>query len=71
MTKLAEYSIIVTYTNNKGLKMSAMSNLSLEIESMLEQDFRPTTIALMLEIPVDWVYEVLDEIVDNIDEFAV
>jgi hypothetical protein len=51
--------------------MSAMSNLSLEIESMLEQDFRPTTIALMLEIPVDWVYEVLDEIVDNIDEFAV
>lgn len=51
--------------------MSAMSNLSLEIEAMLEQDYRPTTIALILEIPVSWVYEVIDEIVDNVDEFAV
>lgn len=47
--------------------MSVMSSLSLEIEDMLEQDFSPATIALILEIPVSWVYEV----VDNIDEFAV
>ncbi len=47
--------------------MSVMSNLSLEIETMLEQDFSPATIALILEIPVSWVYEV----VDNLDEFAV
>jgi hypothetical protein len=47
--------------------MSAMSNLSLEIETMLEQDFSPATIALILEIPVSWVYEV----VDSIDQFAV
>jgi len=47
--------------------MSAMSNLSLEIETMLEQDVSPATIALILEIPVSWVYEV----VDSIDEFAV
>ena len=47
--------------------MSVMSNLSLEIEAMLEQDFSPATIALILEIPVSWVYEV----VDNLDEFAV
>lgn len=51
--------------------MSTMSNLSLEIETMLEQDYSPATIALILEIPVSWVYEVIDEIVDNIDEFAV
>jgi|LauGreDrversion4_2_1035121.scaffolds.fasta_scaffold5216589_1 hypothetical protein len=51
--------------------MSAMSNLSLEIEAMLEQDYRPITIATMLEIPVSWVYEVIDQIVDNVDEFAV
>lgn len=51
--------------------MSVMSNLSLEIEAMLEQDYRPGTIALILEIPVSWVYEVVDEIVDNMDEFAV
>lgn len=44
-----------------------MSNLSLEIETMLEQEFSPATIALILEIPVSWVYEV----VDNADEFAV
>ena len=48
-----------------------MSNLSLEIEAMLEQDYRPATIADILEIPVSWVYEVVDEIIDNIDEFAV
>ena len=51
--------------------MSVMSNLSLEIEAMLEQDFSPSTIALILEIPVSWVYEVIEEIVDNISEFAV
>ena len=51
--------------------MSAMSNLSLDIEAMLEQDYSPATIALILEIPVSWVYEVIDEIVDNISEFAV
>ena len=51
--------------------MSVMSNLSLETEAMLEQDYRPITIALILEIPVSWVYEVVDEIVDNMDEFAV
>jgi len=51
--------------------MSSMKNLSLEIEALLEQDYRPTTIAMMLEIPVAWVYEVIDQIVDNIDEFTV
>jgi len=34
---------------------------------MLEQDFSPATIALILEIPVSWVYEV----VDSTNEFAV
>lgn len=47
--------------------MSVMSNLSLEIETMLEQDFSPVTIALLLDIPVLLVYDV----VDSIEEFAV
>ena len=37
--------------------MSAMSNLSLEISDMLEAGYLPVTVASMLEIPVNWVYE--------------
>ena len=37
--------------------MSAMSNLSLEVEEMLEAGYLPVTIARNLEIPVTWVYE--------------
>jgi hypothetical protein len=51
--------------------MSVMSNLSLEIETMLEQDFSPATIALILEIPVSWVYETAESLVDSIEEFVV
>ena len=37
--------------------MSAMSNLSLEISDMLEAGYLPVTIARMLEVPINWVYE--------------
>lgn len=40
--------------------MSQMSNLSLEIDSMLEAGYLPVTIAAILEIPVNWVYETAD-----------
>ena len=47
--------------------MSVMSNLSLEIETMLEQDFSPATIAIILEIPVSWVYETIESFDDFIE----
>jgi len=37
--------------------MSKMSNLSLEISDMLEAGYLPVTIARMLEVPINWVYE--------------
>jgi hypothetical protein len=39
--------------------MSKMGNLYLTIQEMLDNDYRPVTIAALLEIPVGWVYEVL------------
>jgi hypothetical protein len=32
----------------------------MEIETMLEQGTHPATISAVLEVPVSWVYEVLD-----------
>ena len=40
--------------------MSAMSNLSLEISDMLEEGYLPVTIARMLDVPINWVYETAD-----------
>lgn len=40
--------------------MSKMSNLSIEIDHMLEAGYLPVTIARQLEIPVTWVYETAD-----------
>ena len=33
-----------------------MSDIAIEIQNMLEQGFRPATIASVLNIPLDWVY---------------
>lgn len=41
--------------------MSKMKNLYLQIQEMLDHDYRPVTIAAILEIPLGWVYEVLYE----------
>ena len=40
--------------------MSKMSDLSLEIHQMLDEGFRPTTIACLLTVPIDWVYNIAD-----------
>lgn len=47
--------------------MSKMSDLSIDIQAMLEDGHEPRAIARYLEIPVEWVYEeVLQE--SNIHE---
>jgi len=33
-----------------------MSDIAIEIQNMLEQGFRPTTVASVLNVPLDWVY---------------
>jgi len=40
--------------------MSKMSELSIDIELMLEQGYSPMRIAEFLEVPVIWVYETSD-----------
>ncbi len=37
--------------------MSRMSELSIEIQAMLEEGHQPRAIARYLEIPAEWVYE--------------
>ena len=43
-------------------KMTKVSELSLDIELMLVQDFHPATISALLDVPVSWVYEVIEEV---------
>jgi len=40
--------------------MSRMADLDLEIRNMLEEGLRPFTIASLLDIPLQMVYDVLD-----------
>jgi hypothetical protein len=40
--------------------MSAMAELDMEIRNMLEDGLRPLTIAGLLDIPLQMVYDVLD-----------
>ena len=39
--------------------MSRMSELSIDIQAMLEEGHEPRAIAQILEIPAEWVYEQL------------
>ena len=41
--------------------MSRMSELSIEIQAMLEEGHQPRTIAQILEIPAEWVYEEMSQ----------
>ena len=41
--------------------MSRMSDLSLDIQEMLDEDVAPRDIARILEIPVSWVYAELGD----------
>lgn len=44
--------------------MSKMSELYADIELMLEQDYHPTKISKILEIPLGMVYDVLESFPD-------
>lgn len=41
--------------------MSKVNELYLDIELMLERGDHPATISAVLDVPVSWVYEVLEE----------
>ncbi len=45
--------------------MSQMSELAIEIETMLEQKIHPTKIAKQLQIPLTWVYDTLENMDDS------
>jgi hypothetical protein len=42
--------------------MSAMSQISLEIQEMLEQGHHPRAVSFSLEVPLEWVYDALDQV---------
>ena len=44
--------------------MSKMNELSLEIETLLDEGTHPATISAVLNCPVEFVYDVLEEIQD-------
>jgi hypothetical protein len=41
--------------------MSRMSELSMEIQDMLEEGYLPVTIARQLEVPITWVFEEIEQ----------
>jgi hypothetical protein len=45
-----------------------MSDLSIDVQAMLEEGHEPRAIARILEIPVEWVYEELSQESDNHEE---
>jgi hypothetical protein len=53
-------SVTFGTSNTKALKMSKMSDLSLEIHQMLDEGFRPNTISCLLGVPIEWVYNIAD-----------
>jgi len=48
--------------------MSRMSELSIEIQAMLEEGHQPRAIARILEIPAEWVYEQMSQESDSHEE---
>ncbi len=49
--------------------MSKVNELYLDIELMLEQGTHPATISAVLDVPVSWVYEVLEESEKTEDDY--
>lgn len=46
--------------------MSKMSALALEVETLLDQDVPPKMIAIRLGVSVNFVYDVVESIQDNL-----
>jgi hypothetical protein len=45
-----------------------MSNLAVEIDGMLVEGYLPVTIARLLDVPINWVYEVADPSEDLVNQ---
>ena len=50
--------------------MSKVNELYMDIELMLEQGTHPATISAVLDVPVSWVYEVLDDAEKPDEDFS-
>jgi hypothetical protein len=50
--------------------MSAMSNLSIEINDLLDAGYLPVTVARILEVPITWVYETAETEVEFDEELS-
>ena len=50
--------------------MSKVNELYLDIELMLEQGTHPATISAVLDVPVSWVYEVLEDAEKPDEDFS-
>ena len=50
--------------------MSKVNELYMDIELMLEKGTHPATISAVLDVPVSWVYEVLDDAEKPDEDFS-
>ena len=50
--------------------MSKMANLYMEIETMLEGGTHPATISAVLDVPVIFIYDVIESIEGQTEEFS-
>jgi len=50
--------------------MSKMANLYMEIEEMLEKGTHPATISAVLDVPVIFIYDVVESIEGQAEEFS-
>jgi hypothetical protein len=50
--------------------MSKMTNVMLDIEMMIEDGVHPATIAKMLDIPIVWVYDTLEQMEPSEEELS-
>lgn len=50
--------------------MSKMADLYMEIEEMLEKGTHPATISAVLDVPVVFVYDVIETLEDQTEELS-
>jgi hypothetical protein len=50
--------------------MSKMTNVMLDIEMMIEEGTHPATIAKILDIPIVWVYDTLEQMEPSEEELS-
>lgn len=47
--------------------MSKMGEIAFEIEEMLREGYKPTSIAGLLNVPIEWVYNVEEDLMQLAD----